>query len=225
MRVLVVEDDARMAGVLEQLLQEAGHEVLVARTGPEGLQEALLGGPDVVVLDWMLPGMDGPTVCRTLRQRGVTTPVLLLTARGAVEDRVAGLDALADDYLVKPFSLDELLARVRALARRGAPGGLPVLRVGDLEVDAERRAVRRGDVPVELTAREFDVLLLLAARAGRVVTRQHVLDEVWDGETDLRSNVIDVYVAALRAKIDKPFGRATIETLRGVGYRLRLPEG
>jgi len=176
------------------------------------------------VLDWMLPGMDGPTVCRSLRQRGVATPVLILTARGAVADRVAGLDALADDYLTKPFSFDELLARLRALVRRGDALGLPVLMLGDLQVDAERRLVHRGDTEVELTAREFDVLFLLARRAGRVVTRQQILDEVWDGETDLRSNVIDVYIAALRSKLDKPFARTSITTLRGAGYRLD-PDG
>jgi two-component system OmpR family response regulator len=223
-RVLVVEDDRRLAALIGQALTEAGHSVLAAHTGPDGLAAAINGSFDAVVLDWMLPGMDGPTVCRSLRQRGVATPVLILTARGAVADRVAGLDALADDYLTKPFSLDELLARLRALVRRGDVLGLPVLMLGDLQVDAERRRVRRGDTEVELTAREFDVLFLLARRAGRVVTRQQILDEVWDGETDLRSNVIDVYIAALRSKLDKPFARASISTLRGAGYRLD-PDG
>jgi two-component system OmpR family response regulator len=219
-RVLVVEDDRRLAAVLEQALVEAGHAVEIVHTGPGGLQAATLGDFDVIVLDWMLPGLEGPAVCRALRERQVLTPVLMLTARGTVTDRVEGLDALADDFLTKPFSLDELLARLRALARRGTALALPLLTVDDLVVDADRRLVRRGDVVVDLTAREFDVLLLLAQRAGKVVTRQHVLDEVWDGETDLRSNVIDVYIANLRAKLDKPFGRASIETLRGVGYRL-----
>ena len=220
MRVLVIDDDARLTAVLERALSEAGHQSEVAHTGPAGLQSATLGEHDVVVLDWMLPGMPGPEVCRELRRRGVQTPVLLLTARTAVADRIEGLDALADDFLAKPFSIDELLARLRALARRRSSLDLPVVEVGDLVVDADTRRVRRGDVEVQLTAREFDVLLLLAQRAGRLVTRQHILDEVWDGETDLRSNVIDVYVAGLRAKIDKPFGRASIETLRGAGYRL-----
>jgi len=133
---------------------------------------------------------------------------------------VEGLDALADDFLSKPFSLDELLARLRALGRRSRPLDLPVLQLGDLHVDARQRTARRGETPVELTAREFDVLLLLAQNAGRCVTRQQILDEVWDGETDLRSNVIDVHVATLRAKIDKPFSQASIQTLRGAGYRL-----
>jgi DNA-binding response OmpR family regulator len=220
-RVLVVEDDVRLAAVLTQLLAEAGYQPVAVHTGPAGLEQATLGEFDVVLLDWMLPGMDGPTVCRTLRERGVLTPVLLLTARGEVHDKVAGLDALADDYLVKPFSLDELLARVRALGRRSLQAAVPVLDVGDLHVDAERREVTVAGQQVELTAREFDVLLLLAQRAGRVVSRQTFLEQVWDGETDLRSNVIDVHVATLRGKVDRPFGRHSIETLRGAGYRLR----
>ncbi|MCW2605469.1 MAG: tcrA [Frankiales bacterium] len=223
MRVLVVEDDVRLAEVLVQLLEEAGHRATAVHTGPAGLEQATLGDAEVVLLDWMLPGLDGPSVCRALRDRGVLTPVLLLTARGEVQDRVAGLDALADDYLVKPFSLDELLARVRALGRRSTQAAVPVLDVGDLHLDAERREVTVAGQPVELTAREFDVLLLLAQRAGRVVSRQVFLDQVWDGETDLRSNVIDVHVGTLRSKVDRPFGRQSIETLRGVGYRLVVP--
>lgn len=220
MRVLIVEDEQRLAALIAQALTEAGHDVEVCHTGVDGLRYALAGHHTVIVLDWMLPGMDGPTVCRTLRERGLTTPVLLLTARNEVADRVHGLDALADDFLSKPFSLDELLARIRALGRRSRPLDLPVLQLGDLRVDARQRTVRRGDVNIALTAREFDVLLLLAQRAGRCVTRQQILDDVWDGETDLRSNVIDVHVATLRAKIDKPFGHASIQTLRGAGYRL-----
>lgn len=168
----------------------------------------------------MLPGMDGPSVCRALRAQGVLTPVLMLTARGQVADRVVGLDALADDFMAKPFSLDELLARLRALRRRGVSLAVPVVTLGDLVVDGRRRQVIRGGIPVELTAREFDVLLLLAQRAGLVVTRQQILDEVWDGESDLRSNTIDVHVGTLRAKVDRPFDRSDIETVRGVGYRL-----
>lgn len=225
MRVLVVEDDARLAAVLTQALDEAGHQVTVAGTGSAGLVEATLGGYDTVVLDWMLPEMEGPQVCKELRSRGVLTPVLMLTARGEIADRVEALDALADDYLTKPFSVDELLARLRALHRRGQALVTPVCTVGDLIVDADRRHVRRGGVEVSLTAREFAVLLYLAQRAGRVVTRQQILEEVWDGETDLRSNVIDVYVSGLRNKIDKPFGTSSIETLRGAGYRLAAQTG
>ncbi|MDQ1649962.1 MAG: two-component system, OmpR family, response regulator, partial [Frankiaceae bacterium] len=175
---------------------------------------------DAVVLDWMLPGQDGPSVCRALRSAGNRTPVLMLTARHAVPDRVAGLDAGADDYLPKPFSFDELLARLRVIARRAAPE--PLLTADDLQIDRDRRTVTRAGEAISLTAREFDVLVLLAGRAGQVVTRYTILDEVWDGETDLRSNVIDVYIANLRAKVDRPFGRASIETLRGIGYRFSL---
>ena len=218
--MLVVEDDARLSAVLEQALTEAGHRVTAAADGTTGLELATLEPFDTILLDWMLPGLDGPTVCRRLRERGVRTPVLMLTARGEISDRVEALDAYADDHLTKPFALDELLARLRALHRRGQSMVLPVIELGDLRIDADRREVRRGGAVVELTAREFDVLHLLAQRAGRVVTRQQILDEVWDGETDLRSNVIDVHVAGLRNKIDKPFGRAGIETLRGAGYRI-----
>jgi DNA-binding response OmpR family regulator len=218
MRVLVVEDEERLAAVLARGLGEAGHDVVVRHTGPDGLLAASDESFDVVVLDWMLPGQDGPSVCRTMRSRGVRTPVLMLTARQAVPDRITGLDAGADDYLGKPFSFDELLARLRVIARRLAPDAL--LTVGDLEIDQERRSVTRAGCPVELTTREFDILVLLASRAGKLVTRFAILEAVWDGEADLRSNVIDVYIANLRAKVDKPFGRATIETLRGAGYRL-----
>ncbi len=223
MRVLLVDDDRRLTAVLSRALVEAGHEVDTCADGRSALQVASTGVFDAVVLDWMMPHLDGPTVCRTLREREIYTPVLLLTARTAVADRVAGLDALADDILAKPFSLDELLARLRALRRRGLAVERPVHVVGDLTVDTERRTVSRGATPVLLTAREFDLLALLAGRSGRVLTRQQILDDVWDGETDLRSNVIDVHVAALRAKLDKPFGLQSIQTLRGVGYRLLSP--
>jgi two-component system OmpR family response regulator len=217
-RVLVIEDDERLADVLARGLADAGHAVALRRTGTDGLDAALDDAYDAIVLDWMLPGRDGPSVCRELRVRGDNTPVLMLTARHAVADRVGGLDAGADDYLTKPFALDELLARLRVFARRR--DGRTTLTVGDLAIDRERRAVARGGVPIELTAREFDLLALLAERAGRVVTRLQILDEVWDGEADLRSNAIDVHVANLRAKIDRPFGRRTIQTVRGVGFRM-----
>jgi DNA-binding response OmpR family regulator len=218
MRVLVIEDDEGLAGVLERGLADAGHQVSVERTGPDGVAAAMADAFDALVLDWMLPGQDGPSVCRELRARGNHTPVLMLTARHAVADRIGGLDAGADDYLTKPFSFDELLARLRVFARRG--GHRDRLVVDDLVIDRDRRTVMRGDVPVDLTAREFDLLVLLAARAGRVVTRFQIFDEVWDGETDLRSNAIDVHVANLRAKIDRPFGRESLQTVRGIGFRL-----
>ncbi|QTJ71432.1 response regulator transcription factor (plasmid) [Rhodococcus sp. ZPP] len=218
MRVLIVDDEQRFTEVLGRGLREAGHQVVVRHTGPDGLLTARTEIFDAVVLDWMLPGQDGPSVCRALRERGIRTPVLMLTARHAVPDRIAGLDAGADDYLPKPFSFDELLARLRALGRRLETD--VVFDVGDLHIDCDRRTVARGGTPVELTAREFDVLALLAGRAGKLVTRSDILEEVWDGETDLRSNVIDVYIANIRTKIDRPFGRASIHTLRGAGYRL-----
>jgi DNA-binding response OmpR family regulator len=217
-RVLVIEDDEGLADVLARGLADAGHDVAVRRTGPDGVAAAMAGPFDAVVLDWMLPGQDGPSVCRELRARGNHTPVLMLTARHAVRDRIGGLDAGADDYLTKPFSFDELLARLRVFARRG--GRLDRLVVDDLAIDRDRRTVTRGGVRVDVTAREFDLLALLAERAGRVVTRFQIFEEVWDGETDLRSNAIDVHVANLRSKIDRPFGRESIQTVRGIGFRL-----
>jgi DNA-binding response OmpR family regulator len=219
-----VEDERRLADLLAQGLREAGHTVDVRHTGTDGLLAASTDSYDSVVLDLMLPGLDGIAICRALRQRRNPVPVLMLTARGTVPDRVAGLDAGADDYLPKPFSFDELLARLRALHRRVADAAAAELRAGDLLLDPGPRRVFRGDVEIDLSAREFDVLALLLARAGQCVTRYQILDEVWDGESDLRSNVIDVYIATLRAKVDRPFGRHAIETLRGVGYRLR-PDG
>ncbi|GAA2381454.1 response regulator transcription factor [Dactylosporangium salmoneum] len=224
MKVLVVEDERRLAGLLARGLTEAGHDTDVQHTGPDGLLAAATGRYDAVVLDVMLPGLDGLTVCQRLRTAGHRVPVLMLTARGEVPDRVTGLDAGADDYLTKPFSFDELLARLRALHRRTTDTPTAVLRAGDLTLDPATRRVARGEAEVEVSAREFDILALLMARAGQCVTRYQILDEVWDGETDLRSNVIDVYIASLRGKVDKPFGRHAIETLRGAGYRLR-PDG
>jgi len=224
-RILVAEDDVRLAAVLEQSLAEAGWEVEVVHDGRAAYGRALPDGVpyDVLLLDWMLPGLDGVTVCRRLRELGLTTPVLMLTARGEVRDRIDGLDAGADDYLAKPFDLDELLARLRALRRRSRYAEESVVEVGGLVVDPGARRVTRDGVDIELTSREFDVLHLLVSRAGQVVTRFTILDEVWDGETDLRSNVIDVYLASIRAKIDRPFATSTITTVRGAGYRVERP--
>lgn len=224
MRVLVVEDERRLADLLARGLREAGHTVDVRHTGSDGLLAALSGDHDSMVLDLMLPGPDGIAVCQAIRRRGCTVPVLMLTARSDVPARIAGLDAGADDYLSKPFSFDELLARLRALHRRAGDATATDMYAGDLVLDPGRRRVFRGEAEVGLSAREFDILALLLSRAGHCVTRHQILDEVWDGETDLRSNVIDVYIANLRAKIDKPFGRHAIETLRGAGYRLE-PDG
>jgi two-component system, OmpR family, response regulator len=217
MRVLVIEDDEGLADVLARGLADAGHDVGLARTGPDGVLEAMVNDYDALVLDWMLPGQSGPSVCRELRARGNHTPVLMLTARHAIPDRIDGLDAGADDYLTKPFAFDELLARLRVFARRH--GHHDLLVVADVEIDRERRRVTRGGVLLELTAREFDLLAFLAERPGRVVTRGRILDEVWDGEPDLRSNAIDVHISNLRAKVDRPFGRENIQTVRGIGFR------
>jgi two-component system, OmpR family, response regulator len=227
MRVLLAEDDPRLSALLVRGLGEEGWDVEAFADGTAAYQRALSADPpDVLLLDWMLPGMDGLTVCRRLRDMGVTTPVLVLTARGEVRDRIHGLDAGADDYLPKPFDLDELLARLRALVRRttydGAPGS-EVITLGDLVIDGGARRVSRGGVDVDLSTREFDILWLLATRAGKVVSRFTILDEVWDGETDLRSNVIDVHLGAIRNKIDKPFDTHLITTVRGAGYRLEQP--
>jgi len=221
-RILVAEDDKRLADVLDQSLTEAGWEVEVVHDGRSAYGRALPDGIpyDVLLLDWMLPELDGVAVCRRLRELGVTTPVLMLTARADVRDRIDGLDAGADDYLPKPFDLDELLARLRALRRRTAYADAARLMIGDLVVDPGARRVARADIEIELSAREFDILHLLTSRAGKVVSRYTILDEVWDGETDLRSNAIDVHIASIRGKIDKPFGTHTITTLRGAGYRV-----
>jgi two-component system OmpR family response regulator len=221
MRVLVAEDDLRLAALLRETLEEAGWQADVVNDGRSAYERLLTDtGYGVALLDWMLPGMDGITVARTLRGLEIAVPILMLTARSDVRDRIEGLDAGADDYLPKPFDLDELLARLRALYRRSGFRGESPQQVGDLVVDPMARRVIRGGVEIVLSAREFDILYLLASHAGQVVTRLTILDEVWDGETDLRSNVIDVHLAGIRAKIDKPFGTDTISTLRGAGYRL-----
>ncbi|MBZ5734097.1 response regulator transcription factor [Nocardioides sp. TRM66260-LWL] len=224
MRVLVVEDDVRLAAVLAQTIAEVGWQPTVEHDGLVAI-DRLLGGeePDVVLLDRMLPGLDGAGVLRRLRGAGVRVPVLMLTARGEVADRISGLDAGADDYLVKPFDLDELLARLRALHRRSiADADDEALEVRGLRLDPAARTVRRDGREIRLSTREFDILHLLLREAGRVVSRFRILDEVWDGETDLRSNVIDVHLATIRAKIDRPFGTDTIVTVRGAGYRVEV---
>ncbi|WP_435613778.1 response regulator transcription factor [Streptomyces sp. 1222.5] len=219
MHYLVVDDETRLTDLVVRYLTESGHTADGRYDGPSGLTAARDPRLDGIVLDVMLPGLDGLEVCRTLRDEGVDVPVILLTARGAISERVAGLDAGADDYLVKPFAMEELLARLRALSRR-RPDCSDRLRVGDLVLDAGQQRAWRADTELDLSRREFDVLRVLMENAGRVVTRLHLLDEVWDGETDLRSNAIDVHVSKVRAKVDRAFGRATITTLRGRGYRL-----
>ncbi|MBO0875263.1 MAG: response regulator transcription factor [Pseudonocardia sp.] len=221
MRVLVVEDEPRMAALLKRGLEEEGYAVDVAATGPEGLWHALEFPYDTVLLDLMLPAMSGVEVCRRLRERRRWVPVLMLTARDAIPDRVTGLDVGADDYLVKPFSFDELSARVRALIRRGAVERPTELRVADLRLDPATRRAWRGRVELELSTKEFALLRLFLSHPGQVLTRTRIREHVWDYAYDGISNVVDQYVLYLRRKIDRPFRVEQLETVRGAGYRLR----
>jgi two-component system, OmpR family, response regulator len=221
MRVLVVEDDLRMASLIRRGLEHEGLAADIAGSGEDALWMAPAHDYDAVVLDVMLPDVDGFEVCRRLRTAGVWSPVLMLTARDSVDDRVAGLDSGADDYLVKPFAFAELLARLRAMARRGDKGRPAVLRVGDLRLDPATREVARATTSISLSAKEFALLETFMRRPGEVLSRFHLLEHAWDFAYENRSNVVDVYVRRLRRKIDEPFGRASLETVRGVGYRLR----
>lgn len=223
MDVLVVEDDPRVARLVSRALGEAGHRVEIADDGVDGLSRAETGVFDVVVLDGMLPQLDGLDVSRQLRKQKVRTPILMLTARDSVSDRVRGLDAGADDYLIKPFALEELLARVRALGRRANEHAEDdVLVGGDLTVDLARHEVRRGEGEIELTPREFDLLRYLLRHQGRVLTKDQILEHVWGYDTDATSNVVETYIHYLRDKIDKGSPRPLIRTVRGVGYTLRV---
>jgi two-component system, OmpR family, response regulator len=221
MRVLIVEDELRMASLIRRGLTNEGLAADVAGRGADALWMAEAHEYDAVLLDVMLPDIDGFEICRRLRAAGVWAPVLMLTARDSVEDRVAGLDSGADDYLVKPFSFAELLARLRALARRGDGERPAVLVVDDLRLDPATRDVTRGSTPIQLTAKEFALLETFMRRAGEVLSRLHLLEHAWDFAYDNRSNIVDVYVRRLRRKIDEPFERHSLETVRGAGYRLR----
>lgn len=224
-RLLVVEDEVRMAALLRRGLEEEGYAVDVVADGHEAVWMDAEVDYDAIVLDVMLPGLDGFEVCHRLRQAKRWTPVLMLTARTDVEDRVRGLDAGADDYVVKPFSFAELVARVRALTRRGHDRGLPTLEVGDLRLDQTSRRVWRAGTEIELSPKEFSLLELFMQHPGEALTRTRILEHVWDFAFSGTSNVIDQYIAYLRRKIDRPFGRNDLETVRGAGYRLRKPEG
>jgi two-component system copper resistance phosphate regulon response regulator CusR len=220
MKLLVVEDDPKAAATLTKGLTENGFVVDTAATGDEGLLLARTGGYDLVVLDVLLPGRDGWSVLRELRAAGVQTPVLFLTASDAVADRVRGLELGADDYLVKPFAFAELLARVRTVLRRGPARTPDVVRVADLEIDPVRHRATRAGVPLDLTPKEFALLSLLARRAGEVLSRTLITEQVWDADFDAEANVVDVHVRRLRAKVDDPFDTKLIHTVRGVGYVL-----
>jgi two-component system OmpR family response regulator len=220
-RVLLVEDEAKLARLVARGLTERGDQVTIAGTGGEALAAASEEeGYDVILLDVRLPDMEGYEVCRRLRRSRVWTPVLMLTARNAVADRITGLDSGADDYLGKPFAFDELLARMRALARRGPVARPAVLEVGDLRLDPASRRVWRGDVEIELSAREMALLETLMRRPEQVLSRDQLLAHAWGDVHETSSNVVDVYVRYLREKIDRPFGADSVRTVRGLGYRL-----
>ena len=225
MRVLIVEDDIPLASALRRGLRAEGMVADVAVKGEDALWMVASAEFDAVVLDVMLPGIDGFETCRRLRDDGVWTPIIMLTARDSVDDRVQGLDAGADDYLVKPFSLAELLARLRALARRGPVERPAVLEVGDLQLDPATREVRRGDTEISLSAKEFALLEAFMRRPGEVLTQLQLLEHAWDYDYENRSNVVEVYVRYLREKVDRPFDVKSIETVRGAGYRLRKDGG
>jgi DNA-binding response OmpR family regulator len=221
MRILVVEDDLAIAAAIRSILEEAGEAVDVANDGSDALGWTETYPYDLVILDVVLPGMDGLAVCRALRAGGARMPILMLTALDAVDDRVAGLDAGADDYLAKPFAGAELLARVRALRRRGAGEAAPLLRLGDLELDPAAREVHRAGRRIRLTSKEFALLEVLARHPGQVFAQDRLIDAVWDADFAAESNVVEVYIRSLRRKIDGGRRDGLIETVRGAGYRLR----
>ncbi|MDX6691559.1 MAG: two-component system, OmpR family, response regulator [Solirubrobacteraceae bacterium] len=225
MRVLIVEDKAKMADLLRRALHGEGLAADVVSRGEDALWMAAASRYDAVVLDVMLPGIDGFQTCRRLRADDIWTPVLMLTARGQLADRVAGLDCGADDYLTKPFELDELMARLRALTRRQPVDRPVVLEVGDLRLDPAARQVWRGTQAVDLPAKCFALLEVFMRRPGVVLSRYELLESAWDSGYENRSNVVDQHIRGLRARIDRPFGRQSIETVRGGGYRLRTDDG
>jgi two-component system OmpR family response regulator len=223
MRLLVVEDEPKLGALIVRALRAEGHAVDLCETGEDALWRAGSVAYDAIVLDIGLPGIDGFETCRRLRADEVWAPVIMLTARDAIADRVEGLDGGADDYLVKPFSLAELAARLRALVRRGSAERPAILAVGELRLDPARREAWRGDSPIALSAKEYALLEAFMRRPGEVLSRFALIEQVWDESYEQRSNVVDAYVRLLRDKIDRPFGTDSIETVRGVGYRLCAP--
>jgi DNA-binding response OmpR family regulator len=223
-RILLVEDNRRLSDSLRITLEEDGYAVDVAYDGLDGEELGFISSYDAIILDIMLPGKDGMEVCRALRDRRVSTPILMLTARDALDDRVKGLDSGADDYLVKPFEVDELRARIRALMRRESPSKSGTLQVADLELDPATHIVKRGDQLIELTAKEFSLLEYLMRHPNHLVTREMAEEHLWSYDHVIASNVVDVYIRRLRSKIDDPSEVKLFETLRGAGYRLRVPE-
>jgi DNA-binding response OmpR family regulator len=223
MRILLVEDNRRLSASLKMSLIDAGYAVDTAYDGVEGQELAEVTPYDVIILDIMLPKRDGYEVCRELRQQRMNTPILMLTARDAIEDRVKGLDSGADDYLVKPFAIDELHARLRALLRRDAPDKTGLITVADLTIDPATHYVVKNGVRIDLTAKEYSLLEYLLRNPNRLITREMAQNHVWSYDYDGASNVVDVYIRRLRRKIDEPFDVKLIETVRGVGYRIRRP--
>lgn len=222
MHILLVEDDVKLARVMRRVLSEEGYVVDVAADGLSALAQAATEGIEFIILDVMLPGLDGIRVCRALREAGIQTPVLMLTAKGTVDDRVEGLDAGADDYLVKPFAVTELLARIRALSRRGRDGIQPPLHAGDLTLDVGRHCASRGGREIPLTVKEFQLLEYFLRHQNQVLTKTQILDAVWQYDRAFTSNVVETYVHYLRSKIDKGFDKRLIRTVRGAGYMLKV---
>jgi len=218
--VLVVDDEPTIVEIVGRYMERAGFETYTAADGYQALDAATEHRPDLVVLDVMLPGIDGYETCRRMRRDGVWAPVLMLTARGAIDDRVAGLDGGADDYMVKPFAFAELLARLRALVRRGTVERPPVIEVGDLRLDPGTREVWRGEEEIDLSSKEFTLMETFMRHAGYVLSRNQLLEQAWDYDFEHRSNVVEVYIRYVREKIDRPFGRNSLQTVRGVGYRI-----
>ncbi len=225
MKILIVEDDKRLAQLIERVLRQERHIVDVAHDGERGLELLLAGSYDVAIIDWMLPGRDGPSLCRAARSARLLTALLMLTARGQIEDKIAGFESGADDYLVKPFAFEELLVRVRALGRRFHPHvGLDELRVGSIVLDLRSHTARRGSRPLNLTPTEWQLLEYLMRHRGQTLTRQQILDYIWSLERDVQPQMVDVYVSYLRRKLNMPGELDPIVTVRGVGYRMEADD-